>query len=219
MSRAFGLAAAGAAVSCTYLLLVRPWHLRWGATDDEVDEALPGDDLVSDADLISTRGITIHGRATAVWPWIAQLGQGRGGLYSYDALENLLGCDMHSADRVVPEWQTIRVGDDVRLHPEVALTVALVGPSHALVVRGGVPMGQTPPPYDFSWAFVLHERSDDTVRLLVRERYRYTQWWAPLLVEPIELISFVMSQKMLRVIRQRVEAVSRPAPTHAATAS
>jgi hypothetical protein len=206
-------------VSCTYLLLIRPWHLRWGASDEEVAEALPGDDLVSDAALITTRGITIQGGAAVVWPWIAQLGQGRGGLYSYDALENLLGCDIHSADRLVPEWQAIRVGDDVRLHPEVALRVALVDPGHALVVRGGVPMGQTPPPYDFSWAFVLHERSDATVRLLVRERYRYTQWWAPLLVEPIELISFVMSQKMLRGIKQRVEAVSRPAPLHAAPAS
>ena len=66
-------------------------------------------------------------------------------------------------------------------------------------------MGSTPPPYDFTWAFVLHERADGTTRLLVRERYRYTRWWAPLLVESVEIISVVMSQKMLRGIRDRAE--------------
>lgn len=193
-----------------YLFLLRPRQLRWGASDDEVAEALPGDDLVPDADLIATRGITIDGGAADVWPWIAQLGQGRGGLYSYDALENLIGCDIHSADRIVPEWQAVQVGDPLRLHPEVALEVTLVDPGHALVVRGGVPMGNTPSPYDFTWAFVVQERPDGATRLLVRERYRYARWWAPLLVEPVELISFVMSQKMLRGIKQRVETQSQP---------
>jgi hypothetical protein len=197
-------------VTSAYVFLLRPKQLKWGATDDEVVEPLPGDDLVSSADLTATRGVTIHRRAADVWPWIAQLGQGRGGLYSYDVLENLVGCDMHSANRIVPEWQVVRVGDQVRLHPAVALAVAVVDPGYALVVRGGVPMGQTPPPYDFTWAFVLKERTDGATRLLVRERYRYTRWWAPLLLEPVELISFVMSQKMLRGIKKRAEAVSQP---------
>jgi hypothetical protein len=198
-------------LSSGYLFVLRPWQLRWGATDDEVAEALPGDDLVPHANLTATRGITIHRPAADVWPWIAQLGQGRSGLYSYDALENLVGCDMHSANHIVPEWQAIRVGDPLRLHPEVVLAVAMVVPSHALVVRGGVPMGNTAPPYDFSWAFVLHERSGGATRLLVRERFRYARWWVPLLVEPVELLSFVMSQKMLRGIKQRAEAQSQPA--------
>ena len=66
-------------------------------------------------------------------------------------------------------------------------------------------MGSKPPPYDFTWAFVLHERTDGTSRLLVRERYRYTQWWAPLVVEPAAIVSFVMTQKMVRGIRDRAE--------------
>jgi hypothetical protein len=169
---------------------------------------MPGDDLIADPDLTATRGITIRRRGADVWPWIAQIGQGRGGFYSYDVLENLVGCAIHSADRIVPDWQEVRVGNQVRLHPEVGLAVAVADPSHALVLRGGVPMGSTPPPYDFTWAFVLHERSDGTTRLLVRERYRYTRWWAPLLVEPVEIISFVMSQKMLRGIRDRAERQS-----------
>jgi hypothetical protein len=97
------------------------------------------------------------------------------------------------------------VGDQVRLAPEVGLDVVVADPNHALVLRGGIPMGSTPPPYDFTWAFVLRERSDGTTRLLVRERYGYTQWWAPLVVEPAAMMSFVMSQKMLRGIRARAE--------------
>ena len=207
-------AAAGAAVIGTavagYILLVRRWQLRWGATGEECDAALPGDDLIANPDLVATRAITVPAAADQVWPWIAQLGQGRGGFYSYDALENLVGCDIHSADQIVPEWQDINVGDQVKLHPEVGLDIAVVEPGRALVLRGGVPMGTAPPPYDFTWALVLRERSDGTTRLLVRERYGYTQRWAPLLVEPVAVVAFVMSQRMLRGIRDRAERGGRP---------
>ena len=110
-------------------------------------ESLPGDDLIANPDLTATRAITVHTSAEQVWPWIAQLGQGRGGFYSYDALENLAGCDIHSADQVVPEWQDITVGDQVKLHPEVGWPSLLVEPGRALVLRGGVPDGaQRRPP-------------------------------------------------------------------------
>ena len=145
----------------------------------------------------------LHAAADQVWPWLAQLGQGRGGLYSYDLLENLVGCKIHSADHIVAEWQTLEVGDEVRLHPEVPLEVAIVQPPRTLVLQGGVQMGDTPPPYAFTWAFVLREQPDGTARLVVRERYAYTKRWAPFLVEPVEAVSFVMSQKMLRGIRDR----------------
>jgi hypothetical protein len=87
----------------------------------------------------------------------------------------------------------------------VPLEVAVVEHGRSFVLRGGVQMGHVPPPYDFTWAFVLRELPDGTTRLLVRERYAYTRRWAPILVEPTELISFVMSQKMLRGIRDRAE--------------
>jgi hypothetical protein len=205
-----GLSAIGGAAA-TYILLARPRHLRWGTTDQELDEPFPGDDLIANPNLVATRAITVRASADQVWPWIAQLGQGRGGFYSYDVLENLVGCDIHSADRIVPEWQDVGVGDDVKLHPEVALAVAAIEQGRSLVVRGGVPMGKTPPPYDTTWAFVLRERPDGTTRLLVRERYAYTRRWASLLVEPVEVVSFVMSQKMLRGIRDRAEGEVRSA--------
>jgi hypothetical protein len=185
--------------------LLRSRYLQWGATDEEVSVALPGDDLVPHADLTATRAVTVRAAADRVWPWIAQLGQGRGGFYSYDFLENLVGCDIHSAERIVPDWQSIDVGAQVNFAPEIGLTAAVVEPGRALVLRGGIPIGRTPPPYDFSWAFVLRCQPDGTTRLVVRERYRYLRRWAPLLVEPVELISFVMSRRMLRGIKDRAE--------------
>jgi hypothetical protein len=199
-------------------VLGRSKLLRWGATADEVREALPGDNLVRDPHLTATRAITIHRTAAEVWPWIAQLGQGRGGFYSYDRLENLIGCDIHSADRVVAAWQEVRVGHEVRLAPEVALAVALADAPLALVLRGGVPMGVHPPPYDFSWAFVLHEEPPGVTRLVVRERYRYLRAWARLIVEPVAVVSFVMTQRMLLGIRDRAEAteaIAAPYFSHA----
>ena len=191
--------------TATYILVGRPRQLSWGATDRECEERLTGDDLILDADLTATRAITIRASAGEVWPWIAQLGQGRGGFYSYDFLENLVGCDIHSADRIVPEWQDVEVGDEVRLAPEVGLAVASLEQGRSLVLRGGVPIGNTTPPYEFSWAFVLRDESDNTTRLLVRERYTYTRPWARLVVEATEVISFVMSQKMLRGIKSLAE--------------
>lgn len=184
--------------------LLRRWSLRWGATHDELGRELPGDGLTPAADLVSTRAISIEAGADDVWPWIAQLGQGRAGFYSYDFLENLAGADIHSAGTIVDEWQSIGVGDVVHLAPEVALTVAAVEPRRALVLHAGTSMGPMLVPYDFTWAFVLRELPDGTTRLVVRERYVYLHCWARALVEPVEFISFLMSVRMLRGIRERV---------------
>jgi hypothetical protein len=201
-----GMTAAIGCAAATYVLLVRRRQLAWGATSEESDGPLAGDELIATTDLIATRGITIRASAEKVWPWIAQLGQGQGGFYSYDFLENLVGCDIHSADRIVSEWQDVAVGDEVRLYPEGPLQVVSVEPGRSLVLRGGVLMGKTPPPYDFTWAFVVREQPERTTRLLVRERYGYTRRWAPFVVEPAAAISLVMTRKMLRGIRDRAEA-------------
>ena len=203
--RALGFAGMGAA-------LLRSGSLRWGASDEEVAMTLPGDGLIADVDLTATRAVTVDADAEAVWPWLAQLGQGRGGFYSYDRLENLFGCDIHSADRIVPEWQHLAFGNEVRLHPEVTMTVALVEPGRSLVLRGGVPIAGRPAPYDFTWAFTVLGDASGATRLVVRERYAYRRPWAALIVEPVELVSFVMSRRMLRGIAERAEARSRLRP-------
>ena len=206
MNRRYGAGiavAAGAAAGG--LLLARRWQLRWGATDQELAEPLPGDELIARPGLTATRALTVRAPADRVWPWIAQLGQARGGFYSYDFLENLAGCGIHSADRVVPDWQDVRAGDKVGLHPEVALDVAAVDPGRSLVLRSAVPDGSAPPPFSFTWAFALRPGPDGATRLIVRERYAYTRPWARLIVEPVEAVDFVMTQKMLRGIRSRAE--------------
>lgn len=191
-----------------YILVARPRQLRWGASAQECEASLPGDDLITSPDLVATRAVTVRTSVGRVWPWIAQMGQGRGGFYSYDFVENLAGCDIHSADRIVAEWQDIKIGDEIKLAPAVGLEVTALEPGRSLVLRGGAPMGNTPPPYDFTWAWVLRDEPGGTARLLVRERYAYTRPWARFLVEPVEAVSFVMSQKMLRGIRDRAEQVA-----------
>ena len=155
--------------------------------------------------------MTIKAPPSEVWPWIAQMGQGRGGLYSYDWLDNVAGLDIHSADRIVDEWQDINVGDKFSLHPDVALDVVRVIPGRALVLQGRASEGGHPP-YDFTWAFAISSDPAGT-RLVVRERYAYTKRWVRLLVETVAVASFVMSEKMLRGIRDRAEhsAHARPA--------
>ena len=189
--------------------------LHFGATEAELDAQLPGDGLIPSPDLVATRVVGIAAPPEDVWPWVAQLGQGRGGFYSYDRLENLVGCRVHSAERVEAQWQDVRVGDPFRLHPDVALEVAAVEPGKALVVRGavtatgGTAAGGSTPPYDFTWTFALRRGRDGRTRLLVRERYGYTRRGAALLVEPVAVVSFLMTQKMLRTLRDRVEQTTR----------
>jgi hypothetical protein len=208
------LAAVGA-----YAAALRRRQFQWGATSDEVVMTLPGDELLGRADLVATRAVTVRAEAEDVWPWLAQMGQGRGGLYSYDWVENLVGCQMNSAERVVPKWQGVEVGDDFRIHPDVALKVVHVNPPHALVVEGGVSAtgeataGDADAPYDFTWAFVLVPGVKGRTRLVVRERYRCHTTAARVLVEVVCVVSFVMTERMLRGIRDRAEAAISSATT------
>jgi hypothetical protein len=183
--------------------------LHWGATTGESREPLPGDELIPAPGLVATRAITVEAVPEVVWPWVVQIGADRGGFYSYDRLENLAGCNLHSADTVVLEWQHLAPGDLVRLHPQVALTVVSVEPNHSLVLRAPPPLGAEgspgEAPYDFTWAFVLHRHPHAATRLITRERFGYTHWWSPVLVEPVSAASSLMSQKMLRGIRERAE--------------
>jgi hypothetical protein len=104
-----------AALGMLYPLLRRPVLAR-GATSEEVASHLPGDELLEDADGVSTRAITINAPAASVWPWLAQMGPSpRGGAYTYDWIENVLGLDMHSVDRVLAEFQHPEVGDTISL--------------------------------------------------------------------------------------------------------
>lgn len=189
--------------------VARQQGMRWGATQVERAVDLPGDGVLPFAHVTATRGITIAAEPDRVWPWLVQVGWGRGGFYSYDALENLVGLDIHSADEIVPEWQHLAVGDRVHLAPQVGLEVVLAEPRRALVLAGAAPEGTdaAPAPYDFTWSFVLRPGPDaGTTRLVVRERYLCRTPAARPMVEAVAALSTLMSTRMLRGVRDRVEA-------------
>lgn len=184
------LALAGSATLLAYAGLVRPRIRTWGATPEESSTALPGDDLVEDAGLQTTRAVTIAAPVGEVWPWLAQIGQDRGGFYSYEWLENLAGCQMRNADRVHPEWQERTVGETVLLHPANGLTLARFEPNRLYALEGG-------------WFFVLQPDGGRT-RLIARGRVARglaSVAYGILL----ELPHFLMERKMLLGVKERVE--------------
>lgn len=185
------LAGLGAALTAAYVLAGRPWLRRWGATDDELTRTLPGDDLVPNPAVNSTWSVTINAPAADVWPWLAQLGQDRGGFYSYEWLENLAGCQLRNADRVHPEWQERTAGQMVPLHPAAGLPLAVFEPGRAYVLEG--------------WgAFVLESLDEHTTRLISRTR---VPRGLPALMYVLltELPHFIMQRKMLLQIKQLAE--------------
>jgi hypothetical protein len=105
-----GAAAGGAGLVAVYLAVVRPRTMRWGATDEEVNRPLPGDDLVARPGFSATRAITIRARPEHIWPWLVQMGSGRAGWYAYDRIDN---GGVPSAQRIIPGLQRLQAGDRI----------------------------------------------------------------------------------------------------------
>jgi hypothetical protein len=185
-----------AAFAALYWLLLRPPILTWGATEDEAGSELPGDELLERPDGVATRAIEIQTPASAVWPWIAQMGPApRGGAYTYDWIENLLGLNMHSADRVLPEFQHPKVGDTIGYGAN-RMRAERVEPDHVLAWRSENG--------NWVWSFVLLER-DGVTRLISRNRFRLPTLVARVGMLAMEPASLVMERKMLLGIKQRAE--------------
>ncbi len=193
-----------AVMGCVLLSpLLRTWYRRWGATDDELERALPGDELVPRPRLLSTRAITIQAPARTVWSWLVQIGQGRAGFYSYDLLESAAGYDVHNADHVIPSLQVLEVGDRIRLGGDgsSAFTVVELDRRHSLVLRDGDDQVTT------VWSFSLDTLDSGDTRLVVRDRTDYVPTLGQFLVWRVitEPIHFVMERKMLLGIKARAE--------------
>ena len=193
--------AGAAVVAAVYSPFMRRRYLTWGATAEEVAAVLPGDDLLSDADMLSTRAITIAAAPSSVWPWLVQMGSGRGGAYTYDWIENLFGLDMHSANEILPQFQDLAAGDVLPLGSGgPAMRVAICDPPEALVFRSED--GR------WVWSFSLSEQSGGT-RLVSRNRISEGDpTIARRLVDRLimEPGSLVMERRMLIGIRDRAEA-------------
>ena len=149
MRRSLQLAAAAAAATGAYLRWVRPWELRWGATDEEVALQAPGDELVQGPHLVSTHVVTVHAPPERVWPWLVQIGRGRAGWYSYDWLDN---GRQHSAREILPPTvHAARASPHRRAKPSLR-TVGYHNSAGALLQgRGrrrapGSPQQRLPPP-------------------------------------------------------------------------
>ena len=191
----------------------REWRRRWGARPDEPDAALPGENLIPDPAWEFTHAVSIVADPAQVWPWIAQIGQGRGGFYSFERLENLLGCQITNTNVILPEYQALAAGDEIRLHPTAPpLQVAEVVPGRSLVLRSApgedAPGEDSAHAVDSVWAFHVVPDGPGNSRLIERGKGQYgvsmveRLFFSPLLFEPI---GFVMSREMLLAIKERAE--------------
>ncbi|MEV8510475.1 SRPBCC family protein [Actinoplanes sp. NPDC051475] len=179
---------------------VRRRLLTWGATPGEAAGPLAGDDLLPDAGLISTRAITIAATPAAVWPWLVQMGSGRGGAYTYDWIENLFGLNMHSADEILPQFQQLEVGDVLPLGttgPDMRVEICDAERTLAIRSTDGA----------WVWTFALRPETGGT-RLISRNRIRIPgagrirRFLYDLVMTPGSL---VMERRMLLGIKQRAE--------------
>jgi hypothetical protein len=186
--------------------LLHRWRTRWNATTDEVKERLPGDEIVNAPTWTYTHAITILAPRAAVWPWLVQIGQGRGGFFSYEVLENLVGCNIHNVLELRRELQQLRAGDRVRMHDSgFGPSVSILDPERALVL-GGAP---DPNGSRATWGFYLLQTEDGVTRLIERGRHAVGTGilaklgFGPCLMEPV---GFVMSRRMLKTIKRLAEA-------------
>lgn len=208
-----------------------------GVSPEEAEEALPGDDVIADANAGETRAITVNAPAAAVWPWLVQLGTGRGGWYSYEGM----GMQGQSAFKVLPDFQDLKVGDLVPTYPGGGFVVSRLEPGRALVLyldsnlareqaaaakadgaadapagkQGRGALMENAPPIEFAatWAFVLDEQPNGQTRLIERFRFRFgetDQPWTRYTLPFMGFGMFVMMRKQLLGIKQRVEAASEP---------
>jgi hypothetical protein len=193
----------------TFEFVASPWRrakrLRWGTEGAEPDRELPGDDIIDPPTWQYTHAISIAAEPDRVWPWLVQIGQGRGGFYSYVALENLFGCHIEDVARIVPEFQHLEVGDSIRLHPKAPATpVQIIEPGRALVLGGMTALNT-----GSTWALVLVPDGPRSCRLLARGRSTYGSLFAerlffgPAIMEPV---TFVMERRMLRTIKLLAES-------------
>lgn len=197
------LAAAGAATTAgilAYARLIRPWHLRWGATAEEVARAMPGDDWVAHPALVATRAVTISATAEEIWPWLVQMGYRRAGWYSYDRFDN----DGVHVTRIVPAWQSLKVGDVMLTGPEGGFRVEAIEPRRSLLLR--IDRASIGMNADIVLGVALEPRDEQHTRLIFRLHAAFRGWlerlWGSLL---FDFGDFVMMRKQLLGIKARVE--------------
>lgn len=187
-------------VLAVYLTWARPYQLRWGATDTEVNQQMPGDEINRHPTFLATRAITIEGTPEQIWPWLLQMGYGRAGFYAYDIFENIGSPrGIRSANSIVPEFQQFKVGDDMPISPAGGLWFYAIEPNQYLIWRGDEAYG------GFIWA--LYPLDNHRTRLVSRARLSYS-WDKPVQLAFDLLTEFsdhLAIRKILKGVKGRVE--------------
>jgi hypothetical protein len=212
--RLLALVASLALVAAAFSFLVRPWYLAWGATDEEQTRVLPGDEIISTAAAQVTRAITIHASTERVWAWVAQLGQDRGGFYSYDLLENLVGCRMPTKDYLRPDVQRWELGDKLWMYPPAKASGAGFATLRTFISGRALGFGtravgtSLDKPEDGSWTFVLEPVGPTTTRLLIRGRGAAGRSLLGAAFDRaiFESVLFVMERRTMIAIKQLAES-------------
>ena len=208
------LAALEGAALIVWNLVATPFigrrRLQWGTVGTEATDSLPGDEFVSEPKWTYTLGMAVDVPREDVWPWIAQLGQGRGGFYSYQTLENIAGCKITNTTEILPDHQHPAVGEDIYLHPTAPpMRIEIVDPPNALVLFWSpADIGVEESRGMSTWQFAVNPNHDGGSRLLTRGRSDYAPDWKSRLAFgrfPIEVITFVMSRKMMLEIKRLAE--------------
>lgn len=191
-----------------YAFAVQPWYSNWGATKTEQQMSLPGDEMMIKPNWEYTQAVSIHASPAEIWPWLVQIGQGRGGFYSFELLENMIGCDIHNADRIMPEFQQLAVGDSIKLHPQApGIPVVLVDSANAIAMG----VSDDNQFQAASWLFLIRASDSTTSRLIARFRSGYSPTLGNVLLQRIfvQPTSLFMQKRMLLGIKQRVEGTFR----------
>ena len=178
------------------------WFRTWGASDVDLSRAMTGDAKIANPTYTATLAVTIDAAPGDVWPWLAQIGYRRGGLYSYDWLDRLFGyLDGPSAERILPEFQQLRAGDVIPMGRGPGFPVAAFEAGRTLVLGGEADGVQ------WTWELALFRADGQRTRLISRNRVRAPRTLGSMLfMAIIEPAAFIMTRKMLLGIRRRVES-------------
>lgn len=182
-----------AAIAVLFHFVYRPWQLNWGATGEEIQRAMAGDEIVRNPTFNATRAVTVNAPAERIWPWIVQMGYRKAGFYSWDILDN---DGVPSSERIIPEYQTLKVGDLVPLSRNSQVRVAALEPNRQLLL-----VGQTATVWTWTWG--LYPVDAQRTRLVSRLRVSLPKFHARLWVDAFEI---VMMRKCLLGIKRRAEA-------------
>ena len=212
----------GGAMRIGATILLAPWlrprYSRWNATMLEASESMPGDEYVPESKSLLTLAVTVNAEPESIWPWLVQLGCGRGGWYSYDLLDN---GGVASAEGIIPEHQSIAVGDKVAAVPggSMSFPVSMVEPNRLLVLGGtldtannqSVEPGQPLPEKYFggSQIYRLVPVAEGKTRLIFRNRMTWNSSRVLSLVYRgiVEPITYNMGRRMLLNLKWRAEAL------------